>query len=152
MQDHAQDEVNFLVMWGWRMATVWRGADTECPCNSDPFVQGSRWGSKGIWTGFINPAESDIFKENHPRVCYLYVEYFQSSLCLPYLLITAGWHHHNGWSCRCRLNRLLVLWVRNGEKKEKVYSSRFHWDKYRSDQFVLIRELLLLLVVWGWCF
>lgn len=122
MQDHAQDEVNLLVMWGWRMATVWRGADTECPCNSDPFVQGSGWGSKGIWTGFINPAESDIFKENHPRVCYLYVEYFQSSLCLPYLLITAGWHHHNGWSCRCRLNRLLVLWVRNRKKKKKKRS------------------------------
>lgn len=53
---------------------------TQCPCCSDPFVQGSGEGSEGIWTHFINPAESDIFKENHPRVCYLYMEYFQSSL------------------------------------------------------------------------
>lgn len=32
-------------------------------------------GAGGIWSRFINRAERVKFKENHPRVCYLYMEH-----------------------------------------------------------------------------
>lgn len=39
----------------------------QCPCLSDPFMRGRGcWWSRGIWTHFINCAQSDIFKGKPP--------------------------------------------------------------------------------------
>lgn len=56
---------------GWRQ---FGEEQTQCPCHADPFVRGGGQQSRRIWTHLINRAESVNFKENHPRVCYLYME------------------------------------------------------------------------------
>lgn len=98
---------------------VWRQfgeEQTQCPCRADPFVRGSGQWSEGIWTHFINRVQSVDFKENHPRVCYLYkCRTLNVGLHLPYLLITVSWHDHHGWWCRCLMKiykrKPLISWV-----------------------------------------
>lgn len=52
-------------------------------------------GAEGIWTHFINRTQSVNFKENHPRVNYLYMERSQSpttsSLSFNYNESTRPW-------------------------------------------------------------
>lgn len=81
MQAHAQDELaGYQEGGGWRQF-----GEEQCPCHADPFVQGGGQWSRGIWTHFINRAESVNFKENHPRVYYLYMEHSQCGAMSPSL-------------------------------------------------------------------
>lgn len=72
MQAHVQDEMNWLVIGsggGWRQFS--RRSVLVMLIHLSGF-----W-SRITCTHFINCAKSINFKENHQRVCYLYMEHFE---------------------------------------------------------------------------
>lgn len=148
MQAHVQDEVIWLVIGeGWRAVTVWWGADAVSLSCRSICPGGDSW-SRGMWTHFINCAESVNFKESHPRVSYLYIKGSQRASMSPLSFNYMSWHDHRGWLCRWWPNGLLVFWVKH-EKPVAMFhnSSSSFWEECRSDGSALITELRLLLVL-----
>ena len=107
------------------------------PCRAVRFVQAAERGEYGL-TSLIVPKVSTSRRTTQGCAIPIW-SVVNVGLCLPYLLITVGWHGHHGWLCRCWPNRPLVFWVkRSGEKKERPVavsqnSSSSHREECRSD-------------------